>query len=109
MKGPLCAAVDGFSLRAGAWVSARDREKLEKLCRHAARPAVAESRLVERADGRIGYARKKRWRDGTTAVVMTKDVLMERLCALAPKPRKHLVTYHGALAPVSRTSPSPRG
>jgi Putative transposase len=39
--------------------------------------------------------------DGTTAVVMTKAVLMERLCALVPKPRKHLVTYHGVLAPAS--------
>ena len=74
---------------------------MEKLCRYAARPAVAESRLVELADGRIGYSLKKRWRDGTTAVVMTKEVLMERLCALVPKPRKHLVTYHGVLAPAS--------
>jgi hypothetical protein len=30
-----------------------DREKLEKLCRHAARPAVAESRLVELCDGGV--------------------------------------------------------
>jgi hypothetical protein len=82
VKGPLCAEVDGFSLHAGAWVSARDREKLQKLCRYAARPVVAESRLVELADGRIGYSLKKRWRAGTTAVVMTKEVLMERLCAL---------------------------
>jgi hypothetical protein len=97
VKGPLCAALDGFSLHAGAWVSARDREKLEKLCQYAARPAVPESRLVELADGRVGYSLKKRWRDGTTAVVMTKQVLMERLCALVPTPRKHLVTYHGVL------------
>jgi Putative transposase len=39
VKGPLCAEMDGFSLHAGAWVSARDREKLEKPCRYAARPA----------------------------------------------------------------------
>lgn len=26
---------------------------------------------------------------------------MERLCALVPRPRKHLVTYHGVLAPAS--------
>ena len=32
---------------------------------------------------------------------MTKEVLMERLCALVPKPRKHLVTYHGVLAPAT--------
>lgn len=87
------------------WVAARDREKLEKLCCYAARSAVAESRLVELADGRIGYALKRRWRDGTTAVVMTKGVLMERLCALVPKPRKHLVTYHGVLAPASGLRP----
>ena len=105
VKGPLCASIDGFSLHAGAWVSACDREKLERLCRYAARPAVAESRLVELSDGRIGYALKKRWRDGTTAVVMTKAVLMERLCALVPKPRKHLVTYHGVLAPASSLRP----
>jgi len=78
---------------------------LEKLCRHAARPAVAESRLLELSDGRIGYSLKKRWRDGTTAVVMTKEVLMERLCALVPKPRKHLVTHHGVLAPASGLRP----
>ena len=60
---------------------------------------------MELADGRIGYALKKRWRDGTTAVVMTKVVLMERLCALVPKPRKHLVTYHGVLAPASGLRP----
>ena len=101
VKGPLCAEVEGFSLHAGAWVAARDREGLEKLCRYAARPAVAESRLTELPDGRIGYSLKKRWKDGTTHVVMTKAVLMERLCALVPKPRKHLVTYHGVLAPAA--------
>jgi hypothetical protein len=30
---------------------------------------------------------------------------MERLCALVPKPRKHLVTYHGVLAPASGLRP----
>ena len=33
---------------------------------------------------------------------MTKQVLMERLCALVPRPRRHLVTYHGVLAPAAR-------
>ena len=56
---------------------------------------------MELADGRIGYVLKKRWRDGTTHVVMTKEVLMERLCALVPRPRRHLVTYHGVLAPAA--------
>jgi len=28
-------------------------------------------------------------------------LLLERLCALVPRPRKHLVTYHGVLAPAA--------
>jgi hypothetical protein len=31
--------------------------------------------------------------------------MMERLCALVPPPRKHLVTYHGVLAPASGLRP----
>ncbi|MFO0393883.1 MAG: transposase [Planctomycetota bacterium] len=75
------------------------------MCRYAGRPAVNESRLAELPNCRIGYARKRRWRDGTTAVVITNAVLMERLCALVPPPHKHLVTYHGVLAPVSGLRP----
>ncbi|MBM3975317.1 MAG: hypothetical protein FJ301_14580, partial [Planctomycetes bacterium] len=56
-----------FSLHANTWVAPRDRERLEALCRYAARPAVSESRLAELPDGRIGYARKRRFGDGTTA------------------------------------------
>jgi hypothetical protein len=97
--------LDGFSLQANTWVAPRDRERLETLCRYAARPAVSESRLAELPDGRIGYALKRRYRDGTTAVVMTNEVWMERLCALAPPPRKHLVTYHGVLAPAAGLRP----
>ena len=92
-------------LHANTWVAPRDRDRLEALCRYAARPAVSESRLAEQRDGQIGYALKRRYRDGTTAVVMTNAVLMERLCALVPPPRKHLVTYHGALAPAAGLRP----
>lgn len=78
-KGPLCAELDGYSLHAAVRVEARDRDRLEHLCRYAGRPAIAAGRLVELADGRVGYVLKRRWRDGTAAVVMTKQVLMERL------------------------------
>ena len=33
------------------------------------------------------------------------QVLMERLCALVPRPRRHLVTYHGVLAPAAGIRP----
>jgi hypothetical protein len=58
-----------------------------------------ESRLSLRPDGRVAYSLKKTWRDGSTHVVMEPQVLIERLLALVPRPRRHLVTYHGVLAP----------
>ncbi|MFN9945219.1 MAG: transposase [Planctomycetota bacterium] len=97
--------MEGFSLHANTWVAPRDRDRLEALCRYAARPAVSESRLAELPNGRIGYARKRRFADGTTAGGMSNAVWTERLCALVPPPRKHLVTYHGVLAPASGLRP----
>ena len=82
-------------------MEARDRDRLEHLCRYAGRAAIAENRLSELPDGRVAYSLKKRWKDGTAHVVMTKQVLMERLCALVPRPRRHLVTYHGVFAPAA--------
>ena len=60
VKGPLCADMDGFSLHAAVRVQGRDRDRLEHLCRHAGRPAIAESRLSLLPDGRVAYAPKKR-------------------------------------------------
>ena len=34
-------------------------------------------------------------------MVMSPEVLIERLLALVPRPRRHLVTYHGVLAPAA--------
>jgi hypothetical protein len=99
--GVLCADLDGFSLHAAVRVAAGNRKQLEHLCRYAGRPAIAESRLRLLPDGRIAYSLKKRWKDGTTHVVLTGQVLIERLLALVPRPRRHLVTYHGVLAPAA--------
>ena len=76
-------------------VAAGDRKRLEHLCRYAGRPAIAESRLSRLPDGRVAYSLKKTWRDGSTHVVLSPQVLIERLLALVPRPRRHLVTYHG--------------
>ena len=101
VKAPLCADCDGFSLHAGVRVAAGDRRRVEHLLRYAGRPAIAESRLSLLPDGRVCYELKRRWKDGTTNVVMPPEVLIERLLALVPRPRRHLVTYHGVLAPAS--------
>jgi hypothetical protein len=82
--------------------SAEDRKRLERLCRYIARPAIATERLSECEDGRIEYSLRRPWRDGTTGFVFEPGELLEKLVALVPAPRGHLVRYHGVLAPRSR-------
>ena len=105
LRAPLCADVGGFSLHAAVVVPAGARIRLEKLCRYAARPPLAQERLSVQASGQVVYKLKKRWRDGSTHVVMDAMTLLERLCALVPPPRKKLLTYHGVFAPAASCRP----
>ena len=101
-RGKLCADVDGFSLHAGVCIPGYARERLEKLCRYAARPPVVHERLSLSADGKkVLYKLKRRWKDGSTHVVLAPITLIERLAALVPRPRVHLTTYHGVFAPAA--------
>ena len=99
VEGERCTTVGGVSLHANVAVPARDRLRLERLCRYVARPPVATERLSRMEDGRLLYRLKHRWRDGTTHVVFEPLELLERLAALVPPPRFHLVRYHGSLGP----------
>jgi len=99
LQGERCATVGGVSVHANVAVPARDRRRLERLCRYGARPPVATERLSRLEDGRLLYRLKHRWRDGTTHVVFTPQELVEKLAALVPPPRFHLVRYHGVLGP----------
>jgi hypothetical protein len=96
-----CAVDEGFSLHAGPPVPGTDRERLERLCRYLARPAIATERLHGLPDGRIAYELRHPWSDGTTRVVFEPLTFVEKLAALVPPPRAHLVTYHGVLAPAA--------
>ncbi len=100
--GPRCASVAGFSVHANVAVPARDRARVERLCRYAARPPVATERLSLLPDGRVLYGLRHRWRDGTTHVIFEPLDLVARLAALVPPPRVHLVRYHGILAPAAK-------
>jgi hypothetical protein len=92
------ASIDGVSLHANVSVPAGDRRRLEMLCRYVARPPVSTQRLSRLEDGRLLYRLKKTWRDGTTHVVFEPGELLERLVAIIPPPRMHVVRYHGVLA-----------
>ena len=96
--GSLCADLSGFSLHAAVRIEAGRTDRLEHLIRYVARPPLAEERLSILPDGQIAYAFKKRWRDGSTRVVLDPLTFLERLAALVPRPRKKLVNYFGVFA-----------
>jgi hypothetical protein len=96
---PRVPQLRGMSLHADVSVPARDRRRLERLCRYVARPPLATERLEERPDGRLLLRLKTRWRDGTTHIAIERSALIDRLVPLIPPPRAHQVRYHGILAP----------
>jgi hypothetical protein len=103
--GHCCALVEGFSVHAGVCVPARDRARLERLLRYAARPPLSNERLSLLPDGRLLYRLKRRWSDGTTRVIYEPMELMERLAALVPPPRFNVTRYFGVLAPAATFRP----
>ena len=98
-KQTLCADIDGFSLHAAVRCGADDRQALEQLCRYITRPALANERVQTNAAGQVVLKLKTAWRDGTTHLVMSPLEFMQRLAALVPRPRLHLIRFHGVLAP----------
>jgi hypothetical protein len=105
---------------------ADDRQALEQLCRYITRPALANERVQTNAAGQVVLKLKTPWRDGTTHLVLRRDTdspvdclcqpkgpssararparlspleFMQRLTAPAPRPRLHLIRFHGVLAP----------
>jgi hypothetical protein len=99
--GSRCASVNGFSLHANTQVPAHRRDQLERLLRSMARGAVALARLAEDAHGDLVYTFTKPWSAGTTGITLAPLALLEKLAALVPLPRVHLVRYGGCVAPPS--------
>ena len=125
-KQTLCADSNGFSLHAAVRCAADDRQALEQLCRTITRPALANERVQTNAAGQVVLKLKTAWRDGpagrarpvagpfarhkqstglfvsglsTTHLVMSPLEFMQRLAALVPRPKLHLIRFHGVLAP----------
>ena len=101
-KQTLCADISGFSLHAAVRCGADDRQALEQLCRYITRPALANERVQTNAAGQVVLKLKTPWRDGTTHLVMSPLVFLQRLAALVPRPRLHLIRFHGVVAPNAR-------
>jgi len=100
---PFCVSWDGFSLEAGVRIRKGDREGLERLSRYVTRPPYSQERLSLLPDGRVRYDFRRARPDGSTGLVLSPLEFLEKLAALVPPPRTHLVVYHGILAPHCRS------
>jgi hypothetical protein len=83
----------------GVAVDPGQRDKLEKIARYIARPALSEERLSVNSRGQVIYKLKTPYDDGTTQIVFEPLEFLEKLAALVPRPRVHLTRFHGVLAP----------
>ncbi|HEY5870597.1 MAG TPA: transposase [Candidatus Tectomicrobia bacterium] len=102
----------GFSLHANTQIPAHRRDQLERLIRYTARGAVSLERLTRDANGDLVYTFTHPWSDGTTGIRLSPLERVEKLAALVPLLRVHLVRYGGCLAPHSHLRgaiiPTPR-
>ena len=97
--GPCHARHNGFDLHAGLCVPPDHRDRLERICRYALRPPVAQERLHVTDAGQVQLELRRPWADGTTHLLFDPVGLLERLAALTPRPRINLILYHGVLGP----------
>ena len=96
-RGPCHGACGGFDLDATVQVPAGSRDRLERVCRYALRPPIAQDRISLTADGDVRLKLRHRWSDGTTHLRFHPLELLERLASLTPRPRINLVLYYGLL------------
>ena len=102
LKSSRCVQVNGFSLHANVVIRWHRRDQLEKLIGYVARSSLSTKRMSLSENGDIKYELKNKWSNGATHVLLSPLELIEKLCALVPLPRMHLVRYWGVLAPNSR-------
>ena len=73
---------------------------LERLCRTITRPAIVNERLQRNRGAQVVLQLQSAYHDGTTHIVMSPLEFLQRLAALVPRPRLHLIRFHGVvLAP----------
>jgi hypothetical protein len=100
-KGRRCYSVNGFSLHANTAINPLQRDRLESLIEYIARGPLSNERLEITKDGKVKLRLKTKWSDGTTHLLFTPGEFIEKLTALIPPPRTHLVRWSGVFAPNS--------
>jgi hypothetical protein len=79
-------------------IRAHERERLEKLVRYRARPAISDERVIIEGPQSIRVKLKSRWSDGTESLLFAPSEFLERLVELIPAPEFHTTRYYGVLA-----------
>ncbi len=102
LTSPRCAQAHGFSLHANVFIDKGNRDKLERLIKYTARPPLKSESLAINQNGDVVLKLKKRWNDGSTAVVYSPIEFIEKLVALIPPYRSHLLRYSGVFSPHSK-------
>jgi Putative transposase len=72
---------------------------LENLCRYITRPAIANERLKRNRAGDVVLQLNSAFKDGHHPYRHAPLEFMQRLAALVPRPRLHLIRFHGVVAP----------
>ena len=66
------------------------------------RPPLANDRLSVDKNGELIYRMKRRFADGTQAILLSPSELLEKLCAMVPPPRAHQQLYTGVFSSHSK-------
>jgi Putative transposase len=100
-----CVDAQGFSLHAEVCCAAHERHKGNIYAVISPAPAIANERLTRNRAGDVVLQLKSPYHDGTTHIVMSPLELMQRLAALVPRPRLHLIRFPGVLASHAKLRP----
>lgn len=88
-----------FSLHAATRIKKGRRQALEQIIPYAAHGSFSNKRLSLESDGDRRYTQKTPWHDGTVAIKLNPEELMEKFAALVPILRFNLLRYSGVFAP----------
>ena len=105
-KGKRCYSVNGFSLHCNTSINTHARDRLEKLIEYIARGPLSNERLEITSDGKIKLQLKSSWNDGTTHLLFTPGEFLEKLAAIIPPPKSHLVRWRVCRAGEGECSPA---
>ena len=95
VKSSRCCSLNGFSLHANTSFNSLQRAGLYKLVEYIARGPISNKRLEITKAGHVKLELKTAWSNGTTHLLFTKEEFLEKLAALIPPPRTHLVRWSG--------------